>query len=257
MGSEGVWRYWRGYVNAGGRAGEGMTKETTDYNAKLAQDYADISAKVRGGMLPLVARIPAIEKAVSAYVLAQDAHYEELRRKAETGGGVTPEAVPIQLRDATALHRMADLILHEELTWSHPDKMSIVEYPVMSDRQTQTYYEGNTHKGDLKFGDLRFLGRRKTVVERKDGSHGVSFNRVLNEGNGEEDAADARIDVQRALDSAGLTDRQREAIELVYFGNDGEGMTQEEAGEIMGISQKNVNKHLRYGLAKIKRKVDV
>jgi len=230
---------------------------TKDYNAKLAQDYADIRAKVRGGMLPLVARIPEIDKAVSAYVLAQDEHYEELRRKAEEEGGDASTAVPIQLRDATALHRMADLVLHEELTWSHPDKMSIVEYPVMSDRQTKSYYEGNTLKGDLKFGDLRFLGRRKTVVERKDGSHGVSFNRVLNDGNGDEDAADARIDVQRAINDAGLTDRQREAIELVYFGNDGDGMTQEEAGEIMGISQKNVNKHLRYGLAKIKRKVDV
>src|SRR5690625_4982413 len=108
---------------------------TKDYNAKLAQDYAGIRAKVRGGMLPLVARIPAIEEAVSAYVEAQDAHYEELRRKAEEEGGEVSEAVPIQLRDATALHRMADLVLHEVLTWSHPDKMSIVEYPVMSDSQ--------------------------------------------------------------------------------------------------------------------------
>ena len=232
-----------------------MTKDysTTDYNAKLAQDYADIRAKVRGGMLPLVARIPAIDKAVSAYVEAQDAHYEELRRKAAEEGGDASEAVPIQLRDATALHRMADLVLHEELTWSHPDKMSIVEYPVMSDRQTKSYYEGNTLKGDLKFGDLRFLGRRKTVVERKDGSHGVSFNRVLNEGNGDEDATDDRIDVQRAIDDAGLTDRQREAIELVYFGNDGDGMTQEEAGEIMGVHRANVNEYIRHGLAKIRR----
>src|SRR5690625_967884 len=234
-----------------------MTKDlTSDYNAKLAQDYADIRAKVRGGMLPLVARIPAIEKAVSAYVLAQDAHYEELRRKAAADGGEVSTAVPIQLRDATALHRMADLVLHEELTWSHPDKMSIVEYPVMSDRQTKTYYEGNTHKGDLKFGDLRFLGRRKTVVERKDGSHGVGFIRVLNEGNGDEDATDARIDVIRALEGAGLTDRQREAIDLVYFGNDGEGMTQEEAGEIMGISRRAVGFFIEASLAKIKRYFD-
>src|SRR5690625_3139411 len=229
---------------------------TKDYNEKLAQDYADIRAKVRGGMLPLVARIPAIEKAVSAYVLAQDVHYEELRRKAAADGGDaggSPGAVPIQLRDATALHRMADLVLHEELTWSHPDKMSIVEYPVMSDRQTKTYYEGNTHKGDLKFGDLRFLGRRKTVVERKDGSHGVSFNRVLNERNGEEDATDVRIDVIRALNGAGLTDRQSEAIELVYFGNDGEGMTQEEAGKIMGVHRSNINEYIKHGIAKIRR----
>lgn len=222
----------------------------SDYNEKLAQDYADIRAKVRGGMLPLVARIPAIEKAVSDYVLAQDEHYDGMKRKADGRGG--ENAIPIQYRDATALHRMADLILHEELTWSHPDKMSIVEYPVMSDRQTQSYYEDNTHKGELKFGDLRFLGRRKTVNECKDGSHGVSFNRVLNDGNVEEDAVDDRIDVIRALDSAGLTDRQREAIELVYFGNDGEGMTQAEAGEIMGVSQQAVDNYLRYSIEKLR-----
>src|SRR5690625_3312482 len=105
-----------------------MTKEASqDYNAKLAQDYADIRSKVRGRMLPLVARMPVIDDAVASYVLAQDEHFEELRRKAEADGGDAPKAVPIQLRDATALHRMADLVLHEELTWSHPDKMSIVE----------------------------------------------------------------------------------------------------------------------------------
>src|SRR5690625_147397 len=135
-----------------------MKEASQDYNAKLAQDYADIRSKVRGGMLPLVARIPAIEEAVSAYVLAQDAHYEELRRKAEEDGGDaggSPEAVPIQLRDATALHRMADLVLHEELTWSHPDKMAVVEYPVMSDDQ-ETLREGKySANSDSQYGDRR------------------------------------------------------------------------------------------------------
>lgn len=39
-----------------------------DYNANLRKDYEDIRDKVERGMLPLVARIPAIEKAVSDYI---------------------------------------------------------------------------------------------------------------------------------------------------------------------------------------------
>src|SRR5690625_502586 len=213
---------------------------TKDYNAKLLEDYKEIRGKVERGMLPLVARLPAIEKAVSEYVLARDEHLESKRNP------------PIAYRDEKALERFADLVLYEELKWSHPDKMTIVEYPVMSDRQSKSYYEEHTHKGDLQFGDLRFLGKRKTVTEQKDGSHSVKYNRVLNTGNDEIDAAIDRIDVQRALEGAGLTNKQREAITLVYFGNEGEGMTQAEAGEIMGVSQQAIGNYLRYSIEKLR-----
>src|SRR5690625_4989949 len=107
---------------------------TTDYNEKLAQDYANIRAKVRGGMLPLVARIPAIDKAVSAYVLAQDEEFERKRAKA-VADGRSENTIPIQYRDSQALDRMANLLMHEYLTWSHHDKMNIVENPILSDSQ--------------------------------------------------------------------------------------------------------------------------
>src|SRR5690625_1322214 len=100
-----------------------MTKEATDYNAKLAQDYADIRAKVRGGMLPLVARIPEIDKAVSDYVLAQDDDFERKKAKA-VAEGRKETSVPIQYRDSVMLERMADLLDYEYLTWSHHDKMN-------------------------------------------------------------------------------------------------------------------------------------
>ncbi len=53
-------------------------------------------------------------------------------------------------------------------------------------------------------------------------------------------AVEVLIDIHKALELAGLTDRQRQAIELVYFGE----LTQTEAGERMGIAQKNVNEAL-------------
>ncbi len=53
-------------------------------------------------------------------------------------------------------------------------------------------------------------------------------------------AVEVLIDIHNALELAGLTDRQRQAIELVYFGE----LTQAEAGERMGITQQAVVFHL-------------
>ncbi|URO01781.1 RNA polymerase sigma factor [Bacillus phage 268TH002] len=55
---------------------------------------------------------------------------------------------------------------------------------------------------------------------------------------GDYDAATILIDIHKALELANLTDRQRQAIELVYFGE----LTQAEAGERMGIGQDAVSK---------------
>ncbi|WFP01574.1 RNA polymerase subunit sigma [Bacillus subtilis] len=54
---------------------------------------------------------------------------------------------------------------------------------------------------------------------------------------GDYDAATILIDIHKALELANLTDRQRQVIELVYFGE----LTQAEAGERMGIARDAVN----------------
>ncbi|MFP3684245.1 sigma factor-like helix-turn-helix DNA-binding protein [Bacillus sp. SIMBA_026] len=51
-------------------------------------------------------------------------------------------------------------------------------------------------------------------------------------------AVEVLIDIHKAIELAGLTDRQRQAIELVYFGE----LTQTEAGERMGVGQDAVSK---------------
>src|SRR5690625_3296945 len=225
-----------------------MTKEATDYNAKLAQDYADIRAKVRGGMLPLVARIPAIDKAVSAYVLAQDAHYEELRRKAEEEGGDASTAVPIQLRDATALHRMADLVLHEELTWSHPDKMSIVEYPVMSDRQRSLRDKDRSLLGEIEYGDRQHNARKKTFYMDDQGGMRVNNPRMANEDTGVFDDVIEMADLSAVVEKAKLTARQKEALSLVYLSD----MTQGEVSEYLGVGQDVISRHITSAINKIR-----
>lgn len=64
---------------------------------------------------------------------------------------------------------------------------------------------------------------------------------------GDTAASDILIDLHSAIESAGLTDRQAEAVGWVY----GVDVTQTKAAKIMGISQKNVNEYLEIAVGRI------
>lgn len=64
---------------------------------------------------------------------------------------------------------------------------------------------------------------------------------------GDTDAICALLDLATAVASAGLTDRQAEALRLVY----GEGMTQADAGLAMGISQQALQAHIERAITAI------
>lgn len=66
---------------------------------------------------------------------------------------------------------------------------------------------------------------------------------------GDTAASDILLDMCKALDTAGLTERQREALELVYF----EDLTQEEAGKRLGCSKQTVNRLIDVAATKIAR----
>lgn len=210
-----------------------------DYNAQLAKDYALIHDKVSRGMLPLVARNPAIAAATNDYVLAQAEMYDAKR----AGGRV----VPIPFRNSDALDRFADLIMYEELKWSHPDKMSIVDYPITSERYEQSYFEKYTPHSDLQYGDRRYTGRRKTYFTDDKGAPQVRNSRVVVPYDPLIEQTADILDLYDALEKAGLTARQREAIDLVYF----ENMTQEEAAEVMSVNKSNVNVYIASALRKL------
>ncbi|MGF9973585.1 sigma factor-like helix-turn-helix DNA-binding protein [Bacillus velezensis] len=60
-------------------------------------------------------------------------------------------------------------------------------------------------------------------------------------------AVEVLIDIHKAIELAGLTDRQRQAIELVYFGE----LTQAEAGERIGIAQNTLSETIDRAAEKI------
>ncbi|GIQ63689.1 hypothetical protein PACILC2_22570 [Paenibacillus cisolokensis] len=64
---------------------------------------------------------------------------------------------------------------------------------------------------------------------------------------GDTAASDILIDLHSAIESAGLTDRQAEAIALVY----GLDVTQETAARVMGITQPSVNITVESAVEKI------
>lgn len=64
---------------------------------------------------------------------------------------------------------------------------------------------------------------------------------------GDTSASDVLIDLQTAIDRAGLTDRQREVLRLIYV----KDLTQETAGERLGIGQQRVARHIETATVKI------
>lgn len=90
---------------------------TGDYKTKLSDIITRIESHVKATTRD--ERKAAIEEVTDAYI-------EQT--------GVSP--------DSRALYRLADVILHEELTDRHPDKMTREEYPIMSERQIYSRREG-------------------------------------------------------------------------------------------------------------------
>lgn len=67
--------------------------------------------------------------------------------------------------------------------------------------------------------------------------------------NGDTAASDILIDLATAIERAGLTDRQRQALRLVYF----EDISQVETADRIGVSKQTVNRLITVAAVKIAR----
>lgn len=147
------------------------------------------------------------------------------------------------------LDRLATLILHKELSDRHPDKMTREEFPIMSRWQEERLFEKTQLREKIEYKGREANGKRKSHYVDDGGAPHVTNGRLPEPYDDIFEHVDDALDLQAAIEKAGLTDRQRQAVELVYF----EGMTQDQAAEKMGISQPAVSKFERIAKEKISK----
>ncbi|MGN7387739.1 sigma factor-like helix-turn-helix DNA-binding protein [Sporosarcina sp. SAFN-015] len=211
------------------------------YLEQFKEDVRKAYTLVRAGELPMGRRIKMLKRVSDRYVLAQAADYH-----AAKAVGKNP---PIPLRDSDTLNTCGLMLIHEYMSNKDADKVTNDEYPILSDRQLERRMEKQRAHSDLQYGDLRFLGKRRLSGGCDDsGSNPYSVSkRVIDR----HDPMIARIDdyndLYDALDNAGLTDRQRQALDLVFFDN----MTQEEARAVMGVNKATISEHVSVALTKL------
>jgi hypothetical protein len=101
-----------------------------DYKLELHKEITALRRATKKGKLPRELRLVKIEQLTEDYF-------------AKTG----------EMPDARALQRLEDLCIYEELTDSHPDKMTLEEYPIMSDYQLARRQHG-MHRKKAKEDDM-------------------------------------------------------------------------------------------------------
>lgn len=172
-------------------------------------------------------RTTAYERVTNSYKLCE-AHFEQV--------GEFP--------DESVLNRLAWYIVFDEMTKNDPHKVAMTEYPILSDYQMDT-----RHKREKSLANV-YTGVNDEVIGRYADQSGMK-RKIYDYMTPERDMSlvpSKYLDLYNALDNAGLTDRQRQAIELVYF----EGMTQEDAAKAMCIKQPNVKAYMDAGIGKLR-----
>lgn len=151
--------------------------------------------------------------------------------------------------DSSVLERLATLILRDEIDDPRRDKMTLEEYPIMSDNQRERRKKRYVFAEDVIFDDRRFNGRRSSHHTDEDGTTHVAKMPITLPSDPAYDSALTQIIVQEALDNARLTERQRQAITLVYY----EDKTQEQAARIMNVEQHTISEHLTLGIRRLRK----
>jgi DNA-binding CsgD family transcriptional regulator len=101
----------------------------------------------------------------------------------------------------------------------------------------------DTEKQSRKYSETYSLSTAAGVKRLLRDRHRIAARRFK----GDVAASDILIDLHSAINSAGLTDRQTEAVAWVY----GADVTQAKAAEIMGITREGVKAHLEDAISKI------
>lgn len=169
---------------------------------------------------------------------------QERVSKAETLTEAHYAQVGVQPAESV-LSRLAWYIVFDEMTDGNPHKVASEEYPILSEPQYSTRLKREKSLSDV------YTGKNDETIGRYTDYEGVK-RRVYDYMTPERDKSllpSRYLDLYNAIENAGLTNRQREAIELVYF----EGLTQEVAADVSGVSRATLRTNESRAFDKIRK----
>ena len=149
---------------------------------------------------------------------------------------------------SAVLSRLAWYLVFDEMTDSHPDKMTREEIPVMSGGQTARYFEKAKIKHAVEAREDALVGRHKRAFVTDDGANMVANSPMVVPSDGELDAAEWRAFLESIL-----SEREYAIVQRYY----GDGATQGEIAAEMGVSRQRVGVIMRSAFDKISRSIAI
>ena len=150
---------------------------------------------------------------------------------------------------SSVLSRLATYLLLDNLTDDFPDKVSRDDYPILSytqiGRRRREIPSENVYFDKSDFGGMRTVYEKDGSNDSGDAKYYPVYSPIVDE---DDVRIEASMEVKSILNKANLTYRQRQAIDLIYY----KDMTQGQAAEIMGVSERAVRQFLRVSLDKMK-----
>ena len=147
---------------------------------------------------------------------------------------------------SAVLSRLAWYLVFDEMTDSHPDKMTREELPIMSGGQTARYFEKAKIKPAVEAREDALVGRHKRAFVTDDGANWVTSSPMVIPSDGEMDAAEWRAFLESILSA-----REYAIVQRYY----GDGATQGEIAAEMGVSRQRVGVIMRSAFDKISRSI--
>ncbi|MGG0150723.1 hypothetical protein [Bacillus mycoides] len=128
-----------------------MTKQTFDINGDYKTQFETYVNTL----------ITTLRKSDSSAISNREVRAKEIKSLTDAYVGTVGERPELK-----QLERLADLLLYEELSDTHPDKMTLAEYPIMSDHQLSRRHSGEV---SMKVAEEYGVDRRnyKPPVRRR------------------------------------------------------------------------------------------
>ena len=145
---------------------------------------------------------------------------------------------------SAVLSRLAWYLVFDEMTDSHPDKMTREEFPMISRSQEKLRRRREMPISDVYTGNSDInIGR---YTDKKDGVKRIMYDYMTPAKDSALIPSDYLVLIE-AIDSADLSNNQRTVLRRIYV----EGFNQSEIAAELGVSQARISQYLNGALDKL------